>query len=130
MTMQRCMVTALVAAGLAWPLLVGAAPRIDGIAPARAERPDKPTGPIVVEHRIAARPAVGVPVKIAITARVEGEVGRLSIEADATVPRAAVVSSPVLVAAGKGVYSWEITIVPLVADAGYLSVIVAGSIDG
>ena len=33
---------------------------------------------------MAARPAVGVPVKIAVTARVEGDVGRLSIEANAT----------------------------------------------
>jgi hypothetical protein len=126
-------VLALVVACLAWPMLAGAAPRIGGIAlPPRAERPDKPTGPILVEHRLAARPAVGVPVKIAVTARVEGDVGRLSIEASATAPRAALVSPPALVAAdaGEGIYSWEITVVPLAADAGYLSVIVAGSIDG
>ena len=129
--MKRRIVTALVVACLAWAPLIGAAPRIGGIAPpSRAERPDKPTGPIAVEHRLAARPAVGVPVKIAVTARVEGDVGRLSIEATATVPRAVLVSPPLLVAAGAGVYSWEITVVPLAADAGYLSVIVAGSIDG
>jgi hypothetical protein len=128
---QLRIVLAVVAACLAWPMLAGAAPRIGGIALSpRAERPDKPTGPILVEHRLAARPAVGVPVKIAVTARVEGDVGRLSIEANATAPRAALVSPPVLVAASEGVYSWEITVVPLAADAGYLSVIVAGSIDG
>ena len=27
-------------------------------------------------------------------------------------------------------YAWELTVVPLAADAGYLSVIVAGTIDG
>jgi len=129
--MKRRLTTALVAVLLAWPLLAGAAPRAVGTPPpARAERPDKPTGPIVVEHRFAAEPAVGVPLKIAVTARVEGDVGRLSIEANATEPRAVLVSPPVLVAVGGGVYSWEVTVVPLAADAGYLSVIVSGSIDG
>ena len=129
--MKRRITTALVAASLAWPLLVGAAPRAVGIAaPARAERPDKPTGPIVVEHRLAAEPVLGVPLKIAITARVEGDVGRLSIEANATKPRALLVSPPVLVAVDEGAYSWEVTVVPLAAEAGYLSVIVSGSIDG
>ena len=123
--------TALVAAWVAWPVLVGAAPRIVGVAaPARVERPDKPTGPIMVEHRLTAEPAVGVPLKVAITARVEGDVGRLSIEATATEPRAALVSTPLLVAVAGGVYSWEITVVPLVAEASYLSVIVSGLIDG
>jgi hypothetical protein len=54
----------------------------------------------------------------------------LSIEANATVPKAALVSPPVLVGADEGVYSWELTVVPLLSEAGYLSVIVAGSIDG
>jgi hypothetical protein len=129
--MKRRIATALVAVSLAWPLSVGAAPRAVGIAaPARAERPDKPTGPIVVEHRLAAEPALGVPLKIAVTARVQGDVGRLSIEANATEPRAVLVSPPVLVAVEGGAYSWEITVVPLAAEAGYLSVIVSGSIDG
>jgi hypothetical protein len=127
--MRRRSRTALIAASLAWPLLVGAAPR-DVVAPGRVERPDKPTGPIVVEHHLATEPAVGVPLKIVVTARVEGDIGRLSIEATATAPRAALVSQPLLTAVADGVYSWEVTVVPLVADAGYLSVIVSGSIDG
>jgi hypothetical protein len=129
--MRRRIATALVAVVLAWPLSVGAAPRaVDTATPARVERPDKPTGPIVVEHRLTAEPAVGVPLTIEVTARVEGEVGRLGIEANATAPRAALVTSPLLIAASAGSYSWEITVVPLKADAGYLSVIVSGSIDG
>jgi hypothetical protein len=127
--MTRGVITVFVAALLAWPLLVGAAPR-DVVAPARVERPDKPTGPIVVEHHLATVPAVGVPLKIVVTARVEGDIGRLSIEANATVPRAALVSPPLLTAVAGGVYSWEVNVVPLVADAGYVSVIVSGSIDG
>ena len=35
-----------------------------------------------------------------------------------------------LVAAGDGVYAWTITVVPLTAEAGYLTVIVSGDIDG
>lgn len=129
--MKPRIATAVLAASLAWALSAGAAPRAAGIStPTRVERPDKPTGPIVVEHRLAAEPALGVPLTIAVTARVEGDVGRLSIEATATAPRALVVSPPVLVAAGDGVYSWEVSVVPVAAEAGYLSVIVSGSIDG
>ena len=129
--MMRRAKRALAAAALLWPVLVHAEPRsFDTAAAARVERPGKPTGPIVVEHRLSARAAVGVPLKISITARVEGDVGRLSIEANATVPDAALVSPPLLVTANEGVYSWELTVVPLLADAGYLSVIVSGAIDG
>jgi hypothetical protein len=61
--MSRATATAVFAALLAWPLLIDAAPRTVGSAAPRAERPDKPTGPIMVEHRLAAEPAVGVPLK-------------------------------------------------------------------
>ena len=123
--------TAIVVAALALPLWVGAAPRTaERAAPAPAELPGKPTGPIAVEHHFAADPAVGVPVKIAVTARVDGAAGGLSIEANPTLPRAALVTPPTLLAVGEGVYSWEITVVPLAAEAGYLSVIVSGAIDG
>jgi hypothetical protein len=129
--MKRRITNAIVALSLVWPLSGAAAPHVAGTtAASRAERPDKPTGPIVVEHRLTAVPALGVPLKIAVTARVEGDVGLLSIEANATEPRAALVSAPVLLAVAGGAYSWEITVVPQAADAGYLSVIVSGSIDG
>jgi hypothetical protein len=129
--MTRRVTAVLAAASFAWPLLVGAAPRdIGSAAAARVDRPDKPTGPIVVEHALATEAAVGVPLKIVVTARIEGDVGRLSIEATATEPRAVLVSAPLLVAIASGVYSWEVTVVPLATDAGSLSVIVSGSIDG
>ncbi len=129
--MRRRTTAALLAASLAWPLSTGAAPRVaERAAPAAAELPGKPTGPIVVEHRLAADPAVGVPLEISVTARVDAAAGGLSIEANATVPRAALVTPPRLLAAGEGVYSWQITVVPLAVEAGYLSVIVSGTIDG
>jgi hypothetical protein len=90
--------------------------------------PAKPTGPIAVEHRITAEPQVGVPLRIAVTARGEG-VG-LGIAANATAPRAVLVTPPVLIIADEGVVTWEITVVPLTAEAGYLSVIVSGEVDG
>lgn len=129
--MRKRTTTALVAAVLAWPSLVGAAPRAEERAsPAAADLPVKPTGPIGVEYRVMAQPAVGVPLEIAVTARVEADVRRVTIEAAASSPRAALVTAPALVTAGEGVYAWTITVVPLAPDAGYLSVIVAGDVDG
>jgi len=121
----------LLAAFAAWPALVGAAPPVTERAPVvGAAYPVKPTGPIAVDYRVAAPPAVGVPVEIAVTARVEAKASSLSIEANASTPRAVLVTPPKLVAAADGVYSWTITVVPLAAEAGYLSVIVAGDLDG
>jgi hypothetical protein len=71
-----------------------------------------------------------VPLELAVTARVEADVSNLTIEADASSPRAVLVASPELVAAADGVYSWRIAVVPLAAEAGYLTVIVAGAVDG
>jgi hypothetical protein len=85
---------------------------------------------MAVEHRLAAPPAVGVPLELVVTARVEPGVGDLTIAADASTPRAVLVASPELVTAADGVYVWTITVVPLAADAGYLTVIVAGDVDG
>ena len=129
--MTRRLATALVAAAsLAWPWLAAGAPRAAERAATSVELPGKPTGPIAVEHRLATQPSVGVPLDVSITARVAGDVGRLGIEANATAPDAALVTAPTLVAVGEGTYSWRLTVVPLVAEAGYLSVIVSGSIEG
>jgi hypothetical protein len=127
----RAVIIAVVAAALAWPWLVAAAPRgAETAATVPVEFPGKPTGPIAVEHRRMGEPTVGVPLKIAVTARVEGNVGDLSINVNATVPRAALVTQPTLIDASEGAYAWEVTVVPLAADAGYLTVIVSGTIDG
>jgi hypothetical protein len=129
--MRRRTATALLAVTLAWPLLGGAAPPVaERARPVRAEFPGKPTGPIVVNHRFGAAPTVGVPLKIEITARADGVVGGLGIEANATVPNAVLVTPPVLTAAHAGASPWELTAAPLAAEAGSSSVTVAGRLDG
>jgi hypothetical protein len=120
----------LAAAALAWPALVGAAPPpAERTAPASEALRVKPTGPIAVEYRLQ-EPALGVPLEIAVTARVEADVNGVTIEANASSPSSVIVAAPVLVSASDGVYTFRITVVPLAADAGYLSVIVAGQVDG
>jgi len=130
--MSRAPSFALAAWLLALPILGNAAPRTVGepVQVVLAELPGKPTGPIAVDYRLAAEPAVGVPLKITITARVEGGVGALRLETSASVPNAVLLTVPSLVTSGDGGYAWELTVVPLTADAGYLNVIVAGEIDG
>ena len=116
---------------LAWPMQSGAAPPAsERSAPTLPYFPAKPTGPIGVEYTLAAAPAVGVPLEIEIKARVETDVKGLAIEANASAPRAVLVTAPQLVTAADGVYSWTITVVPLSAEPGYLNVIVAGRVDG
>lgn len=129
--MRRPTIATVMLAVLAWPLCSAAAPPLEARrAQLRAELPGKPTGPIAVEHRVPGDPAVGIPIAIAVTARVEAEVGALRIEAIASSPRAALVTPPLLTSVADGVYAWTITVVPLTTDAGYLSVIVSGNIDG
>ena len=120
---------------LAMALLCGlsganAAPR-PGDATGAERLPVKPGGPIAVEYRAAAEPSVGTPLEIAITARVEARVGNVTIETNPSMPRAVLVTEPEAVVAGAdGLYSWTITVVPLAADAGYLSVVVSGQVEG
>jgi hypothetical protein len=116
----------------AWPALSSAAPRevVEGRAPARAEFPVKPTGPIAVEHHLGADPAVGVPLTITLSARVSGQVDALRLDASASRPDALLLTTPELVASGDSEFTWVHTIVPLAVDAGYLNVAVAGDIDG
>jgi hypothetical protein len=105
-------------------------PARERAAPAPRELRVKPTGPIAVEYHVPAPPAIGVPLKIEVRARVEPDVNGLTIEASASAPRALLITVPELVTAADGVYSWTITVVPLAAEAGYLNVIVAGRVDG
>lgn len=120
----------LVAVLLAVPLATGAAPRSLDRAAVRAEFPCKPTGPIAVEHRLAARTAVGVPLAIAVTARLAADARDVRIEADASRPSAVLVTQPALERVDGGTYRWTITVVPLEAEAGYLNVIVSADVDG
>ena len=61
---------------------------------------------------------------------VEADVNGLTIEANASTPRALLITAPELETGDDGIYVWTITVVPLAADAGYLNVIVAGRVDG
>jgi hypothetical protein len=129
--MSKRTVTTLVALSLVWSApLFAAPPAGEHAAPARVKLPGKPTGPIAVEYHVAGTPAVGVPLEIDVSARVEAEVQGLSIEANASAPQAVLVTPPAVVTAGDDVYSWRITVVPLAVEAGYLSIIVAGRVDG
>lgn len=116
----------------ALPLTVTAAPRTLDELPRAAsfELPGKPTGPIAVDYRLTAVPAVGVPLTIAITARVDGETAGLRLETSASQPRDVLLAVPTVIAAPDGAQAWELTVVPLVLDAGYLTVVVMGEIDG
>jgi hypothetical protein len=120
----------LAAAVLALASPAAATPPSKGLAPALPNLRVKPTGPIGVEYHVRAQPAVGVPLEIEVKARVERDVNGLTIEAHASAPRAVLLTTPELVTADEGVYSWTITVVPLAAEAGYLNVIVAGRVDG
>ena len=114
------------------PMGAAGAPRtLD--APVRAaefELPGKPTGPIAVDYRLAATPAVGVPLTIVITARAAGATDGLRVETSASAPRDALMAVPTAVVAPVGAQAWELTVVPLAPDAGYVTVVVMGDIDG
>lgn len=130
--------TWLIASLLACPLLAGAAPRLTEHAAeraavrtaVRAELPSKPSGPIAIEHRLGAEPAVGVPLTIAVTARVAPDARDVRLEADLSVPDAVLVTPPVQESSGDGSYRWTMTVVPLAVEAGYLNVIVSAHVDG
>jgi hypothetical protein len=92
--------------------------------------PAKPTGPIAVEYHVGAPLPASRRSPRSRSARVELDVEGLTIEANASAPHAVLLTPPAVVTAGDGVYAWKITVVPLAAEAGYLSVIVAGRVDG
>lgn len=102
----------------------------EAVRPAvHAARPSKPTGPIAVEHRTAATPQVGVPLTISVTARVAAAAA-LTLDATASRPDALLVGTAVLVSEEAGRFEWVLTVVPLALDAGFVNVVVAGTIDG
>lgn len=106
-----------------------AAPREALRSPAAVERPSKPTGPIAVEYRLGEAPELGVPLAITVRARAAGAAA-LAIEATAADPGALQVSAPVLAGSEDGQFEWTLSVVPLAADAGFVNVLVTGTIDG
>jgi hypothetical protein len=127
--MNRCVMVLVVAActaGFATHAL--AAPR-ERQPVAAAGGPPKPSGPIDVSYSLGAVPRVGVPVEIEITAH--------SAAAQSLTLEAAVANGGTLAIAGQSVGAeladgrrWVVTVVPLAADAAYLTVIVTGRIEG
>jgi hypothetical protein len=124
----RAIVAAL-AALLFAPGVGAAPPEAERPRAAHAERPSKPTGPIAVDHRLAAAPQVGVPLAIFIAART-ASAATLSLEATASQPDSLSVAAPRLVSAAEGRFEWAVEVIPLAADAGFVNVVVAGEIDG
>jgi hypothetical protein len=91
--------------------------------------PPKPSGPIDISYRVGVAPRVGVPVDVEITAHAAAAQG-LTLEV-------AVANGGTLALAGQSVGAaladglrWVVTVVPLAADAAYLTVIVTGRIEG
>ena len=109
----------------------GAAPRTAPTATnvTEGQLPPKPTGPIAVDYRLASLPVVGQPLDVIVTARVAGAVG-LALEATVTESLALVVVAQSRGVERDGERAWVVTVVPLVGEIGYLSVLVAGEIDG
>ncbi len=91
--------------------------------------PPKPSGPIDVAYAAGAAPRVGQPVEIEITARAAAAEG-LALEV--VVPKGGTLaiagqSAGTALADGR---RWVVTVVPLAADAAYLTVVVTGRIEG
>jgi hypothetical protein len=89
----------------------------------------KPTGPIAVDVRLAAPPALGVPFTVIVTARAES-VGRLELEVHTDDPAALAIVAESAPVDGTGVRSWQVTVTPTRASGGNLGVLVTGEIDG
>jgi hypothetical protein len=119
------MVLALVATFL--PAVVFAAPLDAAVAATHDEA--KPTGPIGVDVRIAAPPALGAPLTVTVTARAEAIEG-LALEVHADDPAALAIVAQSAPVDRAGARSWEITVIPMRTAGGNLGVVVAGDIDG
>lgn len=129
--MSRAVVVAmLTVAGLGGAAASAAPPATERAAPAWSGPPAKPTGPIAVDYRVAATPAIGVPLAVELTARVADPGARLALEAIPSDPGLLHALTPVLVASAEGRFEWSVTVVPMAADAGFLNVVVSGEIDG
>lgn len=100
-------------------------------APVGASRETKPQGPIALDVRLAATPALGVPLTVTVTARADAAaVDRLALEARVDDSAALVIGEQSGPVDRSGARSWVVTVVPMRASGGRLSIVVAGEIDG
>jgi hypothetical protein len=106
---------------------VAAAPLDAPVAATHEEA--KPSGPIAVDVRLAAVPALGVPLTVTVTARAEA-IDRLELEVHTDDSVALVIGAQSSPVDRAGARSWVVTVVPTRASGGNLSVVVAGEIDG
>jgi hypothetical protein len=93
--------------------------------------PGKPQPPIAAAYRLSARPTIGEPLRVVVTARAAASLGELSIEVS-TADGASLASPPrALAGATPDEYAWEISIAPLSSATGRVNVLVKGSsVDG
>ncbi len=100
-------------------------------APAVTTHEAKPLGPIAVEVRLGAPPALGVPLTVTVTARADAAaVDRLVLETRVDDSAALAIGAQTGPVDRAGARSWVVTVVPMRASGGTLSVVVAGEIEG
>ena len=88
-------------------------------------------GPIAVDVHLAVPPALGVPLTVTITARAEAlAVGRLELAVRADESAALLIGAQSAPIDRAGSRSWVVTVVPVRASGGNLSVVVSGEIEG
>jgi hypothetical protein len=98
-------------------------------APVATHQEAKPLGPIAVDVRLAAPPALGVPLTVTVTARAEA-IDRLDLEVYTDDSAALVIAGQSGPVDRAGARTWVVTVVPLRAWGSNVSVVVAGEIDG
>ena len=100
-------------------------------APASATHEEsKPLGPIAVTVRLAAPPALGVPLAVTVTARADAAaVDRLALEVRADDSVALVIGAQSAPVDRAGARTWVVTVVPMRMSGGNLSVVVSGEIE-
>ncbi len=126
MTARAVVVALLAAVGAG---AVAAAPLDAPVAATHDEA--KPLGPIAVDVRLAAPPALGVPLTVTVTARADAAaVDRLALEVRADDSAALVIAAQSGPVDRAGARNWVLTVVPVRASGANLNVVVTGEIDG
>lgn len=123
------MKTAAIVLALFAPIVTTAAAAAPLDAPVATHQEAKPLGPIAVDVRLAAPPALGVPLTMTVTARAEA-IDRLDLEVHTDDSAALVIAGQSGPVDRAGARTWVVTVVPLRASGGNVSVVVAGEIDG